>query len=72
MSDDWMCDDAYLPPLDDTVPFGGESAHRCDWQPDEFQPAEEGCPYCAGRMCARFDGLNCRHDRVERHGEAAP
>ena len=41
---------------------------RCDWEPDEFQPAEEGCPYCAGRMCARLDGLGCTHDREERHG----
>lgn len=43
------------------------NAWRCDWQPDEYQPAEEGW-YCAGRMCARFDGLNCTHDRIERHG----
>jgi hypothetical protein len=26
------------------------------------------CPYCAGDMCARFDGLNCQHDAEERHG----
>ena len=26
------------------------------------------CPYCAGEMCARFDGLGCQHDAEERHG----
>lgn len=26
------------------------------------------CPYCSGDMCARFDGLDCTHDRDERHG----
>lgn len=39
----------------------------CDWQPDDLNPGPE-CPYCAGEMCARFDGLNCQHDRQERHG----
>lgn len=28
----------------------------------------EACPYCAGDMCARFDGLGCTHDTAERHG----
>jgi hypothetical protein len=41
---------------------------ECDWEPDELNPREDGCPYCAGRMCARFDGLGCTHNRRERHG----
>lgn len=44
-------------------------AWRCDWKPDELNPGPE-CPYCAGRMCARLDGLGCTHDRIERHGYA--
>lgn len=44
-------------------------AWRCDWVPDDLNPGPE-CPYCAGQMCARFDGLGCTHDREERHGYA--
>lgn len=44
---------------------------KCDWQPDDLNPIEDGCPYCAGRMCARFDGLGCTHGREERHGYPA-
>ena len=41
----------------------------CDWTPDELNPGPE-CPYCADRMCARFDGLDgCHHSIEERHGE---
>lgn len=43
----------------------------CDWQPDDLSPGPD-CPYCAGEMCARFDGLNCTHDRRERHGYPSP
>jgi hypothetical protein len=32
----------------------------------------DDCPYCAGEMCARFDGLNCQHDMEERHGYFTP
>lgn len=39
----------------------------CDWEPDDLNPGPE-CPYCAGEMCARFDGLRCTHDTIERHG----
>jgi len=40
----------------------------CDWMPDELNPGPD-CPYCANRMCARFDGLGgCRHTLQERHG----
>ena len=40
---------------------------RCDWTPDDLNPGPD-CPYCAGQMCARFDGLRCTHDLIERHG----
>jgi uncharacterized protein (DUF2164 family) len=30
------------------------------------------CPYCAGDMCARFDGLGCTHGTAERHGYDIP
>ena len=39
----------------------------CDWKPDDLNEGPD-CPYCAGDMCARFDGLGCIHNRVERHG----
>jgi hypothetical protein len=39
----------------------------CEWVPDELNPGPE-CPYCAGEMCGRFDGLNCTHDLIDRHG----
>lgn len=42
-------------------------AWKCDWTPDELNPGPD-CPYCAGQMCARFDGLGCTHNREERHG----
>ena len=42
----------------------------CDWQPDDLNPGPD-CPYCAGDMCARFDGLGCGHNRIERHGYGA-
>lgn len=42
----------------------------CDWKPDDLNPGPE-CPYCAGMMCARFDGLNCTHNIVERHSANA-
>lgn len=53
--------------LDDGIDTPPE-VWSCDWTPDELNPLEDGCPYCADRMCARFDGLNCTHDRIERHG----
>lgn len=46
-----------------------EREWACDWQPDDLNPGPE-CPYCAGQMCARFDGLTCTHDSYERHGYA--
>lgn len=42
---------------------------HCDWVPDDLNPGPE-CPYCAGQMCGRLDGLGCTHDRQERHGYA--
>jgi hypothetical protein len=45
----------------------GEEPWRCDWVPDDLNPGPD-CPYCAGDMCARLDGLGCTHDREERHG----
>jgi hypothetical protein len=50
------------------APENGE--WTCDWTPDDLNPGPE-CPYCAGRMCARFDGLRCTHDLIERHGYGA-
>ena len=52
------------------VPASPDWEWRCDWQPDDLNPGPE-CPYCAGQMCARFDGLGCTHDRIERHGYSA-
>jgi hypothetical protein len=46
--------------------------------PDASDSGEGGtcpgpdCPYCAGEMCARFDGLGCTHDVIERHGYREP
>jgi hypothetical protein len=46
--------------------------------PDASDSGEAGtcpgpdCPYCAGEMCARFDGLGCTHDVIERHGYREP
>ena len=39
----------------------------CNWKPDDLNPGPD-CPYCADEMCARFDGLVCTHDVIERHG----
>lgn len=50
-----------------TDPIEATPAWACDWQPDDLNPGPE-CPYCTGEMCARFDGLNCTHDTMERHG----
>lgn len=55
--------DAALAGLAETV----AGQWRCDWVPDELNEGPE-CPYCEGQMCGRFDGLNCIHDRIERHG----
>ena len=52
---------------DDYIDPARLAAWACNWQPDDLNPGPD-CPYCAGDMCARFDGLGCTHDLIERHG----